>query len=228
MSVAADFTGFAFPPTSNVPDTAKPKPIYHVVYKLRQASDASEQADGLPEKSIRLFKQDETPKPPKQSPGADVKAEAKKILDGGGDYADFGASKVHIDLDRQCWVIVELDPKTNWRFSRSMPGVTTKKSESDPIWPANGTHGFNTELTYLFDDGTFSASCNPPEVPAHVDCHILFFKVMRRVEGVPCDMNFHVELYRRREGGKPEGRAIDLVPLIIDPQVPEDPPQTFP
>lgn len=228
MTIFAEFEGHAFPKPSGVKWLGA-APVFHYVYKLRQAKNAEASANGLPDKSLRLFKQWESQHLGKADTVADVAAMAEGIRKGGGlSYPESGAQDVHIKLATQCWLIIEIERRTNWRFARSIDAVTTKKAED--TWPQNGTRGFNADLNYLFDDGKLRTEPNPSDVGPAVDCHIIFFRVMRRVKGLPCGMNFHVELYREREkiGGKPIGKALGLVPLVVDPQVPEDPPESFP
>lgn len=218
MSEAPAFAGYALPANSNVPWEGKKK-VRHLVYKLRQATDASEFKDNLPDKSVRLFKQEETPPvAPLAASAADVEPIAKELIGAGGDYSKDGASDIDIDLTEQCWIVIELDRKTNWRFSRTHPALTTKVPETQ--WPADdkGWYGFNTDLRYVFDNGHISDK--PDGAPEDVDCHMVFFRVTRRVKGFGCAMNYFVELYRARRDGKATG----LVPIIIDPQVPDDPP----
>ena len=224
MSEPPNFAGYKFPPKSNVP-WGGPKIVRHLVYKIRQSREYSEERDGLPEKSLRLFKQEETPKPPMTAyTVGEALAIAKDIVTGHGDYPEVGASEIDIDACEQCWLIIELDRKTNWRFSKTHEAATTKEPESKYSDP-NNWEGHNADLWYIYDNLHVSQSNN--DAPEHVDCHVIVFRVARRVEHRACKINFFVEFYGQREGGKPTGKAMRLVPLIIDPQVPEDPP-SFP
>jgi hypothetical protein len=236
--------GHAFPKTSNV-EWIGPKPVYHFVYKLRQSRNRKELWKGLPPKSLVLFKQQEG-LGPSGDPGKrgdaetvkDISAIARQIAGLKGFYKEHNDSSVHIDLREQCWIILELDRKTNWRFVTTHAAITTKELEPEAIQDGKALlgvdgkklQGFNADLHYVFAtaDGVKIES-DPDKFPRDAkgnvaDCHIVFFRMTHRGEKDACGMNFAVELFGSRLGGDPQGVALSTIPLIIDPQVPDEPP----
>lgn len=107
-------------------------------------------------------------------------------------------------------VIIELDRKLNWQFSRSVPALTTKS-----------LYGSDTKVTtdsaflQLYDAA--GAKVRPGAVPP--DCRILSFRAVARpweavgVNYKAAHFNVHVEL-------TPAG--MPAVPMLLDPDFPND------
>jgi hypothetical protein len=213
--------GHAFPETSNVPWHGA-KPVYHFVYKLRQSSNWREREKGLPPKSLVLFKQKEPVGKTASKDPSDIFPIATAIAsqDGFG-YKEHNSSSVHINLREQCWIILELDRKTNWRFSTSHAAITTKHPEPKVMDGDTRLFGFNTDLHYVFvtPEGV-RIERDRDRFPKEEDCHIVFFRMTHRRPDETVGMNFAVELYGSRQGGDRKGYALSPIPLIIDPDVP--------
>lgn len=200
------------------------KPVFHYVYHLEyfehvkgRGGDFDDKSQLIAPNAITIYKSNETPsKPHEAEKYEDVVRIAQEILETPSKNTG-GPQNIDIYLNNQCWLIIEIDRSLNWRYSRDLPAVTTRIRES--AWPGDKSlRGFNVDLIYVFDDGT--AVDEPKKGPVGVDCHLVLFRVVRRVKGLACKMNFSVDIYG------PDSKTV--VPLIIDPQVPEDPPQSFP
>jgi hypothetical protein len=204
------------------------KPIRHFVYHLRQASDARKAEMNLPEHALVLFKVERTVNPPAMAATVDeMAAYASQIAKTNADYWERkderpSASGVNIDADAQCWILIELQKTINWRFSTSHPAVTTKAPEPAFIYNGETKYGFNANLRYAYEDGTVVD--DPGKGPPGVNCRFVFFRLMGRPDKVTQGMNFVVELYTVVRGGV----AGHVIPIIIDPDIPEPGTSSFP
>jgi len=202
-----------------------PKPIRHFVFSLRQAKNERIQEMNLPQHSLVLFKTEHTADPADSAATADdvipfarAMAERARRKDA---LPRKDAGPIDLDITGQCWVVLELAEDINWRFSSQQPAVTTKVAET-PLAP--GKTGLNADLRYVYDDEAHTVVADPAQGPAGVNCRIVYFRVVGRAEGKGQGMNFVVELYTVVENGV----ADKVIPLIIDPDVPNDGGTGFP
>jgi hypothetical protein len=117
-------------------------------------------------------------------------------------------SPYDIEVESQCYLVLELDRKINWRFTPQAHGVTTKDYY--------GADNFG--LTFIEADGAFSTP-NSDVVVKSDNCQILYFRIARRRPDEPAvqgndsrqGFNFHIEFMWQ------DGRTM---PMIFDPNVP--------
>lgn len=115
----------------------------------------------------------------------------------------------------QGWLLVQLDREVNWQFTVGEFPCTLK----DP-----DIKGRNILLRHLDADG------NEYEGPVTVDgCRTLFFAVVKRDDpddgdgsGARCGVNFNVEFLQT------VGGVSSRLKLIIDPDVPNEGPESIP
>jgi hypothetical protein len=103
-----------------------------------------------------------------------------------------------IQVDKQCWVVIELDKQKGWKFPQSGPGITTKDDYGVS----------NVGLRYYSDTGAIS----PHPLP---NCRILYFAVVCRVEAEVQRFNFNLALEQDLGAGQ-----IVTMEIMIDPDIP--------
>lgn len=108
-------------------------------------------------------------------------------------------SPLDIYVGAPCYVVVELDPAWNWQFRTDGPAVTTKEPYGD----------HNCCLRHVSKGGDLL----PGAAPGEDGCRIAFFSVTYRQKFSHPHFNYHVEFLM------PDGSK---VPMIIDPDVPND------
>jgi hypothetical protein len=121
------------------------------------------------------------------------------------------ASNLNFEIHEPSWLMVELDPSINWRFSTTHPAVTTKQVVPE---------GSNGDLRHVFHD---AGQLRTSKDPGNDDCRFVFFRVIRRGKGEVQGFNFAIEIYQ-----KAEGRVVYEIPIIVDPDVPETGQEGFP
>jgi hypothetical protein len=102
-----------------------------------------------------------------------------------------------IQVDKYCWVVLELDRKAGWKFPKSGPALTTKEDYGDT----------NAGLRYV--NATGKTSPNPLE-----DCRIVYFAAVYRDADDVQYFNFNLEMEQVEDG-----RTVTLE-IMIDPDIP--------
>jgi hypothetical protein len=200
-----------------------PKPVRHFLFSLRQASNRRIREKNLPQHSLVLFREEQTPTPPRMAETVDQVSELASLLaKAQADYPEEPAGPIDLPITDQCWVILELEKDINWRFSSTQPAVTTKAPEEPLVNGGVKKFGLNANLRYAYENGVVVD--DPAKGPADVNCRIVFFRVVGRAKGEVQGMNFVVELYTVVA----KGVAGKVIPLIIDPDVPNDGGTGFP
>lgn len=146
------------------------------------------------------------------SPEAQVQAFIKDKI---GKGVDFDAlplgilgTPFDIPVKHQCFIILELDRKLSWQFAGNSPGVSTKEFY--------GTDNFG--LIYRTDESQNTYS-DPAETSIKGDGRkVLYFRVGRRRWDMQ-KLNFHIEF---------EWAPGKYMPLIFDPNVPDNGGASFP
>jgi hypothetical protein len=98
------------------------------------------------------------------------------------------------------FLVFKLDPRLNWRFSRTEPAVTLKDAGHDQFYGG---------LTYVDADGRNHES--PLE-----ECRLVFFKADPPAGSYRHGLNFNVELIQKAHLGDDEPRVL---PITIDPDI---------
>jgi hypothetical protein len=201
-----------------------PRPVRHFVYTIRQATNSNIQKNDLPQHSLMIFKVERSESPPAMLETVEqMKAYVGNLAKTNPTYPGRGTtSNVGIFTDEQCWVILELAPDVNWRFAQNQPAVTTKEEEVPFHHGGVKKEGFNSDLHYAYDGGKVVE--DPEDGPSDKRCRFVFFRVVRRDKDEKTGMNFVVEFYRAVTNGVPG----QVIPLIIDPDVPDDGQPGFP
>ncbi|MET0273022.1 MAG: nucleotide synthetase [Phenylobacterium sp.] len=150
-------------------------------------------------------------------PESDAQAYARKVADGLAPFIPLaglargprpGPSPYDIAIERQSWVIVELDPwLDNWQFGKDYLGITTKVAKS----------GDNFGLQHVYPskpDGT-------PGTIAHGNikdekCKVAYFGVARRAKGESQYFNLHTDFL---QPARPGSRSMHRMIVIFDPDV---------
>ena len=135
-------------------------------------------------------------------------------IGGGVDFDDIRGSGItqtpyDVPVKKQCFIILELDRKLKWRFTKGSPGITMQEFY--------GTDNFDM----VYRKSTAAKSFSNPETERFIavdDCKVLYFKVGRRRSDVQ-KLNFHIEF--QWDVGK-------FVPMIFDPNVPDSGGASFP
>lgn len=127
---------------------------------------------------------------------------------------------IDISYSEQCWIVVELDHRINWQFSRGDVACTQKVTN---IGPESGDN-FYLRHVCLGPDGEYY--CHPTVV--REECRVLFFGMAFRKKankheipnpgGFP--MNFRVEFYQ--DLGKESDRPCRILQIVLDPDVGND------
>lgn len=159
-----------------------------------------------------------------------------------------------INVTEQCYVILLLDPRINWRFTTGGRGVTTKAF--------HGTDNFGVRFATRekpdSDESSVAYSNPSNHFGAPADCHVLYFAVARRRhDAVPPQegysskqsFNFHMEFVWPEAltvPGLPEESQADAIitlgdevkiwkylpertmPTVFDPDVPNSGGASFP
>jgi hypothetical protein len=128
---------------------------------------------------------------------------------------------IDIDVVEQCWILLELDSEVNWRFATGHPAVTTKMMDEYLVGDDDiKRYGFNANLRYVYDDKVVYYE----EVQNDDICRMVFLQVLYRAKKKRRGMNIAVELFDVIPGAAPTR----TIPLIIDPDVPDDGHDGFP
>jgi len=204
------------------------KPVHHFLLTIRTTAPHGDSMpkDGWPPGTVNFHAvcQDD-PKKPVHVRGY------KQMCDYAGNLAKQGgvrglrSSLTPIDLDvhEQCWLLIELDPDINWRFSSDYLACTTKEPEPPcKDQPDGPRSGFNVCLRYAYSDGTvvrFPQDANPG-----ANCRFIFFGVVHRDDKKGQAFNLFVEFYQTDDNGK----TWKVLPTVLDPDVPNDGGQGFP
>lgn len=177
------------------------KRIVHVILTLDADQVAGDQ------KSLRFMLAepvDPVPDPKKESIENYAQRIAKPRL---GYNLQNARSPYDIMIQKQSWVLVELDPRlTNWQFTKGEWGCTTK-----------GDYGRdNFGLRHVYADRLGEVG----EVVKDEGCRLLYFGVARRERGdkdAPASQyfNFHVEFLQSFKGEA----AVRRMKVIFDPDV---------
>ncbi|PZQ59943.1 MAG: hypothetical protein DI570_15285 [Phenylobacterium zucineum] len=128
---------------------------------------------------------------------------------------EFRSSPLDMKVSKQGWLLIQLDPKINWQFTKGELPCTLKVQD---------IRGRNVMLRHLDSKG------NPFEgAVAFDDCRTIFFGVVQRDKpgtgdgsGVSCHVNLNVE-FLQIVSGQPSSLKI-----IIDPDVPNEGPDAIP
>lgn len=217
MGEPVTIVGTEIPETTTIRWEGK-KPIRHFVFSLRQSKNKNIRKNHLPQHSLVLFKEDHTPNPKVTANTADdVIPFAKSLAARTTPLPDKDAGPIDLPITEQCWVVLELEDDINWRFSSTQPAVTTKAPET-PLAP--NKIGLNANLRYVYDDDAHTVVDDPAKGPEGANCRIVYFRVVGRAKDKVQGMNFVVELYPVADkNGVVVGKVI---PLIIDPDVPNE------
>jgi hypothetical protein len=116
-----------------------------------------------------------------------------------------------IFVKQQCYIVIQLDPSINWRFSAGSHGLSRKLNISST----------GAEEDYDLNFVSNGIATGPGgEVP--VDCRILYWAVNHRPKDTAREFNFHIDFIEVL-GGKER-----LMPTIFDPSVPNTGGAAFP
>lgn len=118
-------------------------------------------------------------------------------VDDGGRFTD----PLNIPVDDQCYVVVELDRKIKWRFSKTLPAVTTKYDYGEK----------NAYLQHIYDKKEGGSDCNRNGSDCHIVCFGVVWRREDKIHKDPTLFNFHVELYDEINDKSVE--------IIIDPDI---------
>ncbi|MFL5297949.1 MAG: nucleotide synthetase [Phenylobacterium sp.] len=222
MGEQLTISGVPIPETTDI-RWEGPKPIRHFVFALRQASNRRIEQMNLPQHSLVLFREEQTPNPATRATTVEeAAAYAAALATAQKDYPRKDAGPIDLPITDQCWVVLELEKDINWRFSSTQPAVTTKAAETPLDHDGVEKSGLNANLRYAYPNGDVVA--DPEKGPAGFNCRVVFFRVVGRAKDERQAMNFVVELYTVVE----KGVAGKVIPLIIDPDVPNDGTTGFP
>lgn len=196
---AAPGAPIPLPPTTTVEFEAKR--IVHVILTLDEETMAGE------DRMLRFVLADpEHPVPnPKEVAIEDYALRVVQPRIGYG--LQNARSPYDIMIQKQSWVLVELDPRlTNWQFTKGELGCTTK----------GAYEGDNFGLRHVYADRVGEVG----KVVEKDHCRCLFFGVARRERGdeaTPASQyfNFHVEFLQAFKGEA----AVRRMKVIFDPDV---------
>lgn len=143
-----------------------------------------------------------------------VRAFIKETIGDGLDYDELTGQGIvptpyDIPVKKQCFIILELDRKLKWRFTKGSPGVTTQEF--------HGADNFGLVWRKGAAAGQFSDPAREPTITVD-DCKVLYFRVGRRRTDVQ-KLNFHIEF---------EWAPGKYIPLIFDPSIPDNGGASFP
>jgi hypothetical protein len=205
-----------------IPDDApawtEGKPIRHFVLTLTRSTRRRAEDMNLPERALVFFKVERTPKSkPTARTVDDVQAFLTDSMSSRVGRARpyrvrRPASSIHFNITEPTWLLIELDPSINWRYSTAHPAATTKEAV-----PA----GSNADLRHVFHAG---GELRATREPTEHDCRFIFFRVCKREENEKQGFNLAVELYQQVANGQ----YLYEIPIIIDPDVPEIGSEKFP
>ena len=124
---------------------------------------------------------------------------------------------------QQGWLLIELDPDINWRFTKGQVPCTLK---------AQDLRGENIQLRHAYVDEFGKGQIRAGAVHSE-DCKVIFFGVRRR-GGAPhqagdpdlrhCYVNLNIEFLQDHVNSKPTR----YLQLIVDPDVPNSGSSEFP
>lgn len=126
-------------------------------------------------------------------------------------------SPLDIDVDRQCWLLIQLDPSKNWQFTVDQVPCTLKEED---------LYGNNIYLRHVYQD----SKTGEKGAVKRDGCKTIFFGVVQRggendcekPEPGRCGINLNVEFIQD------DGSITKKLKLIIDPDVPNDGGTTIP
>ncbi len=130
----------------------------------------------------------------------------------------FMDSPLDIPLGQPCWLLIRLDPAVNWQFAVGKVPCTLKEED---------LRGDNIMLRHVYADGIKGL-----EGAVQFDgCQTIFLGVVHRLGSDQttspnpgrCRMNLNIEFFQTSD----DGRDLRL-PLIVDPDVPNDGGQAYP
>jgi len=223
--------GFDIPDKTNI-RWDSPKSVKHFLIDLDDQGKIESAKTDLSIRflsNIRIFKKDVTDTSIKKQELNEVELYVKHLVTSGNNPTSTSRPQpLNVALDDQSWVILQLSDNVEWQFSTTHPALTTKSP--DKVFWVDGRkkHGFNANLRYVDDVGN---SVPYEDVELDKTYRMIFFRVLLAEKGVPRGMNIFVDLFAKYEddqgsGRRPDGRR--RIPLIIDPDVPDDGNQGFP
>lgn len=133
-----------------------------------------------------------------------------------------GESPLDMGVEEQCWLLVQLDPAINWQFAKGEFPCTLKEPDLT---------GRNMLLRHVYDDKTDYSG------PVKEDgCKTMFFAVAQRDKkdtsepygAWRCFVNFNVEFIQTDNDPKTNEQKTTRLKLIIDPDVPNEGPDSIP
>ena len=135
-----------------------------------------------------------------------------------------------INVTDPCYLLLILDPTTNWRFTPGNRGVTTKRYFGSDNFGVT----FVTHSDVALDQNDRVQFTDPTKTIGAPDkCKILYFSVARRrPDCIPPQpgfsskqgFNFHIEFYWKNS----ENKVTLRLPTIFDPDVPNSGGASFP
>ncbi|MFL5297948.1 MAG: nucleotide synthetase [Phenylobacterium sp.] len=204
-----------------------PKPVYHFLLTIRTSPvpQGRTPRDGETPQTVKFhaIRQDDPDHPSAKVKDFEAMCAYAKQLATSPRFTGRTAPLTPIDLnvDRQCWVLIELDRKINWRFSREYLACTTKEPEPPyPDKPHGLRSGYNLCLRYAYSNGEVVRF--PSEAKRNAVCRFIFFGVVHRDQGVGQRFNLFVEFHQK------DGRVLKVLPTLLDPDVPNDGTNEFP
>lgn len=216
--------GVSLPEDTNI-QWDGPKPVKHYVIGVDLA-DPVKDFDGKLAKGvfrrIRLYKRDYSD--PKASVDGleNISIYAQNLIDNNGNYPN-GPEKEPLDMNirSQCWIIVELENDKGWEFAKNHPAVTTKTADKHFLYQGlpPKKYGFNANLRYVTTD---KRVLKYEEIQETDECRMIFFRALYREAHKARGMNFVVDLLETF------GESNHRIPIIIDPDVPDDGTEGFP
>lgn len=131
-------------------------------------------------------------------------------------------SPFDMKVQHQSWLLVQLDPELNWQFAKGEVPCTLKVQD---------LRGRNILLRHVYDDGRDGEG-----VVLEDGCRTLFFAVVQRdkpdlsnaAEPWRCFVNFNVEFIQTDEDPVTHQLKTTRLKLIIDPDVPNEGPNSIP
>jgi hypothetical protein len=168
-----------------------PKYILHRQFTISADYDAN--------KFLTLRCHQKIPSPPGSPPGPEYINDYLK---------DIALGKVKMDgdpllnpwdlqVDDQCYVVVDLDPKIDWQFTKQMDAVTTKEPFGNR----------NSNLRHINQSGIAISNA----MRSVENCRIVCFEVVQRDFQESEGFNFHVEIFNRA--------ANESIEIIFDPDI---------
>jgi hypothetical protein len=216
-------------------DNSDVKPIYHAMLSITDKKNSPPETDDTTNANLPIgakiftLKQVRTSKSASKYNIAEMAGylvEHPEFPVNPRDVSPYDISVGYQGKGEQGWVIIELDPDINWRFSPGDYGISEKEAELGP--------GANFYLRHLSKAG---GSWEDSKRVKTDDCRILFFGVAHRggrntpnpKDKGSCFVNLHVEFYQDEfKSGPNEGKASKTLKIIIDPDVKNDGPDEFP